>query len=115
MVAEPACGFFDAFAGRGCNGTGVEGGGEELSSVVLGEATDEFLIAVTVAGTEVEVAVGDGEGDVCTMEEMGHADGVATTADSEQHLAARWDKVLLCDVLREAVEHHLRIILRICR
>ena len=96
-------------------GLGVEVGGEEVHAHFLGELTDELLVAVAVAGPEVEVAMRDGEGYGGAMEEVGHAHRVAAATDGQQHLRAGGQKVLLCQILFKPVEHQRRIILRIWR
>ena len=115
VIPQMTGGFFNAPVMQSGKFTGIEVGSKEVHAHFLSELTDELLVAVAVAGAEVEIAMRDGERDGGAMEEVGHAHRVATATDGQQHLRAGGQKVLLGQILFKTVEHHLRIIFRICR
>ncbi len=71
VVAQGARSLLDAHLVRGGVGVGVVAFGMEHGSIALGQAAHECLVAVAVAGAQVEVAVRDGEGDACAVAEVG--------------------------------------------
>ena len=67
--------------------------------VVLCQLTDKGFITVTVARTQVEIAVGDGERITRRMHEMAQRDRIATSTNSKQHLLPGGKEVLLCNII----------------
>ena len=115
LVAEAAGGLLDTLACSGGYGVGVEGGYMAWDTVAGGELPHESLVAVAVAGAQVEVAVGNLEGDAGAMEEVRHDHRVAAAANGQQHRLPRGEEVLLGGEGCEALEHHLTMSLRIWR
>ena len=105
VVAEVAGGFLDGHAVVGGIGAGVETGHMAGDAVAVGKLADEGLVAVAIAGPQVEVAVGYLEGYACTVEEVDHGHRVAAAADGEQHRRPFGDEVLLCCVALEPCKH----------
>ena len=85
VVAEVAGGFLDALTVGGGVGACVEMGHMAFDAVAFRQPADERLVAVTVAGAQVEVAVGYSEGYTDAVEEVGHAYGVAAAADGQEY------------------------------
>ena len=84
----------------------------EGNTILQSQIADKKLVAVAVARTQVEIAVGNGEGVVGTVHEMGEDHRVDTSANSKQHLLSRGEEVLLSHMCYELLKHYLRIILR---
>ena len=70
----------------------------ERDTVATGKPPDKVLIAVAVAGAQIEIAVGNCEGIACGMHEMGQHHRVDTPANGQQHLLPGGEEVLLSDV-----------------
>ena len=110
FIAQFAGSLLEALSVGGGIGAGVEIDGVEGHAVAVGQTGDELLVAVAVAGAEMEVAVGHGEGELGPVAEMGQADGVAATTNSQQHLLSRRKEVLPVDVVQETLQHQRRSI-----
>jgi hypothetical protein len=75
----------------------------ERDTVATGKPPDKGLVVVAVAGAQIEIAVGNGEGIACGMHEMGQHHRVDTPANGQQHLLPGGEEVLLSDVGYEAL------------
>lgn len=101
-VAQPTGGLLNAVVILRGELAGVEVGGVEFHTQLLGKTAHELLVAVAIARAQVEIAMDDGEGDAGSEEEVGHTHGVATTANGQQHLPpAGGEEVLLFDIVLE--------------
>ena len=114
-VAQLAGGFLDALAVGGGIVAGVEVGRVERHAQLLGKIGHEALVAVAVAGAQMEVAMGYGEAEAGEVGQTDHAHRIAAATNGQQHLATLGEEVLLSDVVFEAGQHQRMIILRIWR
>ena len=114
-VTEVAGSFLDAEAMLGSIGAGVEVGHMDCDTVTGSEPAHEPFVAVAVSRTEMEVAMGHGEGVAGGVHEVREDDGVDASANSKQHLLPRREEVLLGDVFNKTLKHYLIIILCIRR
>lgn len=103
IVAELTRGLLDALPMAAGMGSGVELCQMEGDTVATGKPADEGLVAVAVAGTQIEIAVGNGKRIACGMHEMGQHHRIDTPANGQQHLLPSGEEVLLSDVGYEAL------------
>ena len=111
VVAKPACGILGTEAVGAGIFVGLELRHMDGHSIGLCKGTDERLVAVAVAGTQVEVAMGNGKGISSRMHKVRQDNGVYAPTDSKQHLLPSREEVLLTDVCYELLKHYLIIIL----
>lgn len=114
-VTEVAGSLFDAEVMLGSIRTGVELGHMDWDAVAGSQLAHEMFVAVAVSRTEMEVAMGHGEGVAGGVHEVREDDGVDASANSKQHLLPRREEVLLGDVFNKTLKHYLTIILCIRR
>ena len=84
-------------------GRGVELRHMDGDAVVGCKLADKGLVAVAVAGAQMEVAVGYGKGVVGGVHEVGEHHGVDAATNGKQHLLPRGEEVLLLNVSYESV------------
>ena len=102
-VAEFACRLLDALAVGFGIGPRVEIGGEERDTQGSGSVANKALVAVAVARTEMEVAMGYRKGDSGTPTKMQHRHRVAAATDGKQHLIPERKEVLLFDIVAKTL------------
>ncbi len=101
VVTKGARSLFDALSVAAGMGEGVETDEVEGNGVLAGKGTDKLLVAVAVAGSEVEIAVGDGKREGGRVHQVGENHGVDAPTNGQQHLLPCGEEVLPTDVRYE--------------
>lgn len=115
VVAKGARSLLDTLAVGARMGKGVEPDEVKRYGIATGKGADETLVAMAVAGAEVEIAMRNGKGEGRGVHKVGKYHGVDASTNGKQHLLPRGEEVLLADVRYELLQHYLMIILRMRR